>query len=85
MKQFNLNDYLYIQITEDGVDYLRRTFKEDYIKNCIESRKVIVDGTTYYRLQAHTVFYDLPIQYGGTMFFNPDVLIEDEHLKEVTK
>ena len=39
MKKFNINEYMYIQITEDGWKYLRETVGESYIEACVESRK----------------------------------------------
>ena len=33
MKKFNLNDYMYIQITEDGWKYLEKTVDVVYKKN----------------------------------------------------
>ena len=42
MKKFNINDYMYIQINENGWEHLKKTVGGDYIKHCIESRKVEV-------------------------------------------
>ena len=82
MKKFNLNDYIYIQITELGWKHLKETVGDDYIKHCInkEPYKKNIDGETWYRLQAHSVFNLLPIVYGGQMYFNSNVMFDDEHL-----
>lgn len=48
---FNINGYMYIQITEKGFEHLQNTVGDEYIKNCIENRKIDVGGETWYKLQ----------------------------------
>lgn len=81
MKKFNINDYIYIQITEAGWKHLKETVGDEYIKNCIESRKVIYDNVVWYRLQCHEVFSLLPINFGGKVTFNSNVMFDDNALK----
>ncbi len=50
MKKFNVNEYIYIQITNDGWRYLQRTVGDDYIKHCIITNEKTIDGETWYRL-----------------------------------
>ena len=38
MKKFNINDHIYIQITEHGWKHLKKTVGDDYIKHCIDNK-----------------------------------------------
>jgi len=80
MKKFNINDYMYIQITDIGWQQLKKTVGEDYIKNCIESRKVEIENETWYRLQCHNVFELFPIRFGGKTLFKTNVMFDDDEL-----
>jgi len=82
MKKFNLNDYIYIQITELGWKHLLKTVGDDYIKSCINTEAYIkiIDGKTWHRLQAHSVFNLLPIEYGGAIYFNTNIMIDEDAL-----
>lgn len=85
MKKFNLNDHIYIQITEDGWDHLRKTVSETYINACIDNdhyRKVI-DGQTWYRIQAYEVFSLFPVGTRVVTYFKLNVLIDEENLKPI--
>ena len=83
MKKFNINEYMYIQITEQGWKHLRKTVGEDYIKNCInaESYKKEINGEIWYRLQCHVVFDIMPIIVGMRQLFNTNVMFDEEALK----
>jgi hypothetical protein len=80
MKKFNINEYMYIQINENGWEHLKKTVGDDYIKHCIESRKVEVENEVWYRLQCHNVFDLFPINFGGQPTFNTNVMFDDEAL-----
>lgn len=82
MKQFNINNYWYIQITEKGWDHLRKTNTENYIDYCILTRQVIINSIEYYRLQAHEVMSLLPLTFGSSPLYNTNILIDDNHLIE---
>ena len=51
MIKFNINEYIYIQITEEGWTHLRRTVGRDYINHCIKasSNEKEIEGETWYR------------------------------------
>ena len=80
MKKFNINEYMYIQITENGWKHLKKTVGQEYIDLCIEIRKVEVNKETWYRLQCHHVFDLFPINFGGQPMFNTNVMFDDEAL-----
>ena len=83
MKKFNINDYIYIQITEQGWTFLRKTKEIDYIQFCIESMKIEIENVTWYRMQCHAVFDLFPINFGGQPMFNTNIMIDDESIAEV--
>ena len=80
MKKFNLNDSIYIQITETGWKHLKKTVGQDYINHSILPYEEEINGEKWYKLQAHTVFSLLPIVYGGQLNYKPEVLINDNDL-----
>ncbi len=45
MKKFNINEYVYIQITKDGWEHLRNTVGQDYIEACVLINKVEINGS----------------------------------------
>lgn len=57
--KFNLNDYILVQITDYGWEQLEKHEREinniGFTEHCIKSRKVVVNGKDYYKLQAHFV------------------------------
>lgn len=80
MKKFNINHYMYIQITDTGWQHLKQTVGDDYIKHCIEPYKTIIDGETWHKLQAHEVFELLPINSGGNLTYKTNVMFDDNDL-----
>jgi len=56
MKKFNINEYMYIQITEEGWKHLEKTVGIDYINACIKTPNYtkIIDGETWYRADEYT-------------------------------
>ncbi len=83
MKKFNINEYMYIQITEDGWKHLRKTVGEDYIKHCIEPRKVVVNNETWYKLQCHNAFSLFPMNGSFHPSFKSNVMFDSEALDSV--
>ena len=79
MKKFNINDYIYIQITEKGWQHLKKTVEQDYIDACIIPQKVEIYGEIWYRLQTHNIF---DLFEGNTLFgfFLPNVMFDDKAL-----
>ena len=86
MKTFNLNDYIYIQITELGWKHLKETLEtpvleaDKYIEHCITPYKKVIDGKDWYRLQAHEVFSLLPVGMGFNTLYKPTIMIDEEAL-----
>ncbi len=80
MKKFNINDYMYIQITDSGWKHLRNTLTASYIKHCIEDKKVKIENQIWYKLQCHNVFELFPIKSFNEPLFNTNVMFDDEDL-----
>jgi len=83
MKKFNINHSMYIQITEDGWEYLNKTVGLDYIEHCIEPYKLIIGGDAWYKLQCHQAFHLLPPQFGGKLLFYTNVMFDKSDLEKV--
>lgn len=81
MKKYNINSYMYIQITDNGWKYLKNTVGDEYVKNCIENRMVIIENKIWYKLQCYNVFELFPISIGNEVRFNTNVMFDDEDLK----
>ena len=82
MKKFNINEYIYIQITDDGWKHLKETVGDEYINHCIdtETYKKEIDGEVWYRLQAHEVFSLLPMT-SIRLFYNTTIMLDEAALK----
>ena len=81
MKKFNINDSMFIQITEEGWKHLRNTVGQEYINHCIEPYKVEVNGEIWYKLQCWEAFDLLPIIFGKRPLFNTNVMFDENDLK----
>jgi hypothetical protein len=83
MKKFNLNDYMYIQITDEGWKHLEKKVGIDYINACIKTPHYthVINGETWYRLQCWNCFDLMPPDFGGRALFNTNVMFDDEALK----
>jgi hypothetical protein len=55
MLSINLNEFVLIQITQAGWEYLLDTFGKKYVDNCIHPNSHIVDGVIYYKFHLHEV------------------------------
>ena len=55
MIKFNINDYIYVQITKDGWKHLEKEVGKEYIKHCIYPYKKEIKGKVWYKLQMHQV------------------------------
>ena len=87
LKKFNINDHIYVQITEHGWKHLRYTVGDEYIKNCIDNSNYrhIINGKTWHRLQMHEVFDLLPIADSNKLLIETTVLFDDGELKDYEK
>ena len=79
MKKFNINDYIYIQITEEGWKHLKKTVGDEYIKHCIKvpAYEKIINSEIWYRLQCHQVISLLSGNV-ATLLFKTNVMFDDE-------
>ena len=77
MKKFNINDSIYIEITEEGWRHLRKTVGQDYINTCILTRRYLINGVEMYRLQCWSAFDLLPANFGGQPLFKTTILISE--------
>lgn len=77
-KKFNINEYIYIQITDEGWIHLANTVGILYINACIKNPhyEKMIDGEVWYKLQCHEVFNVLPIQTGSRPLFKTNIMIE---------
>jgi len=80
MKKFNVNDKMYIQITEKGWKHLKETVGDDYVKHCIKPYEVTRNGETWYNLQCWGAFDLLPSNFGGQPLFKTNVMFDDDVL-----
>jgi hypothetical protein len=83
MKKFNINDSMYIKITDAGWKYLKKTVDDEYITYCIKSREKIINGQTWYKLQCWDCFNLMPPNFGGFPLFETNVMFDDEDLEEI--
>lgn len=51
--QFNLNDYVLVQLTEKGKKKVIESAGQEYFDSVIKPKETIIGDTTYYKLQAH--------------------------------
>ena len=63
---FNLNNYVLVQITEYGWDHLNKTVGESYIKNCIEPYRQQINNEHWWKLQGHQMIE----LFGGAIFIS---------------
>lgn len=84
MKQYNINEYIYIHITERGWEYLNNIWGSDHVKKYIEPYNKVINGKVYHQMQCHVAFNDLPTRENGKgVLFEPTIFIDDSNLKEV--
>lgn len=55
MTNFNLNHYVLIQIFPKGWEILKKNYSEDYIKHCVESYTIEIEGVVWHKLQLWSV------------------------------
>lgn len=82
---YNINSYIYIQITEVGWEHLNKTVGESYIKSCIKTPSVekIIKGETWYRLQCWVAFDLMPPCFGSQVRFKSTVMFDDIQMADV--
>jgi hypothetical protein len=82
MKKFNINDYMYVQITERGWKELIKKHGEDFVNHCIKSPGYVrtINGKTWYRLQCHFVI-DMISACNG--FINSNVMFDDDAISDL--
>ena len=82
MKKFNINDYVYIQITELGWRHLKETVGNDYIRHCINAKsyRKEIEGEVWHTLQAHSVFNLLPITGNNAILYKTNIMFDEKSL-----
>lgn len=80
MFKFNINNYIYLQITETGWEFLEKTVDKNYINNCIDNEKfrVEIDGEIWYKLQCWKVFDLFKRSFGSETFFDTITMFDDK-------
>ena len=78
--KFNINEYMYIRITDKGWQHLMETVGDKYIKHCISTKEVIIDSIVWHRLQAHAVFSYFPDSFGSMPYYNTTVMFDNKDL-----
>ena len=81
MLKYNINDHMYVQITDEGWLHLLKTVGKEYIDNCIKPYEVEISGEVWHKLQCWSVFDLMPPVFGGKNLFMPGVMIESEGIK----
>jgi hypothetical protein len=77
MITFNLNNYIYVEITDIGWKHLQDTVRPEYIEHCIDPYKRIIDEKVYYKLQAHRVMQLFGNGFQGSVGpINSNILVE---------
>lgn len=79
MKKFNINHYIYIQITDYGWKHLEKTVGDEYIKFCIENKKIEINNEIWYKLQMHEAISLFPINFGDYPFYNTTIMFDDDN------
>lgn len=84
MKKFNINDYMYVQITEDGWRHLKETVGTDYVNACIKNSNYerIINGEVWYKLQCWECFNLMRPEHSLNPLFKTTVMLDDESLKD---
>lgn len=83
MKKLNINDEVYIQITDLGWEYLADSVGEEYINTCIkiESREKEIDGEIWYVFSLWECFDLMPLYNGSEVLFKTTIMIDEKFLK----
>lgn len=85
LKVFNINHDIYIQITKEGWEHLKKTVGDDYIKHCIKPYEIEIENQIWHKLQAHRAFELLPISFGRKVLYNTNILISEDDLQSKQK
>ena len=83
MLKYNINDHMYVQVTDEGWLHLLKTVGQEYIDNCIKPYEVEICGEIWHKMQCWSVFDLMPPVFGGKNLFMPGVMIESEGIREV--
>lgn len=77
MKKFNINCDIFIQINDNGWEYLENTVGLEYIKHCVKPYAREIDGEIWYQLQCWKVFELFPIQFAKPPMINTNIMFND--------
>lgn len=76
--KYNINETMYIQITDKGWKHLRDTVGKDYIDACIKvpAYEKVIGTEVWYKLQCHNIFDLFPTNPGMKTLFNTNVMFD---------
>lgn len=80
MKQFNINDDIYIHITDMGWKYLTMKHGCGYVEKYIKPYSKVINDKIYHKMQCHEVFNILPTSENSKgVLFEPVIFIDESH------
>ncbi len=79
MVKFNINYYMYVEITDEGWQHIRKTVDEYYINNHLKNKKKVINGRIWYKLQCWECFQLMPPTI-GKHYFEANVMFDEESL-----
>lgn len=79
MRKYNINNPMYIQITDEGWKHLEKTVGLDYINNCIKTpyNEKLINGEIWYVMECWNVFNLLPTSQGRKLLFKTEVMFDE--------
>jgi len=85
MKKININDYVFVKITEQGWKHLKETVGQDYIDHCIDNDhyRFEIKGEIWHKFQIHTLFDLLPNYTGRESLFENDISFSEKDLVDI--
>lgn len=80
MIKYNINNYMYIKITDFGKELIINKFGYSYFENCVEKNK---KDNGYYQLQCHHImnYFGEHIYNGCKLPFEPIVYLDEKEIE----
>lgn len=79
MIKYNVNNYMYIKITDFGKELIINKFGYSYFENCVERNK---QENGYYKLQCHHImnYFGEHLYNGCKIPFEPTVYLDEKEI-----